>query len=383
MTRSVIKNIGKVVTGSIRNPIENWESLLITDGKIDGFNVDLKTTQDVQHVIDASGMTLIPGLYDSHTHPVFGGYSPRLKIMDWIESYLRGGITSMISTGELHLPGRPHDPQGVKALAILASKSYRNERPSGVKVQGGTLILETGLKEKDFEEVASAGVRAVKFIEAINDGEEAIRFSKWAKKNNLKVIIHCGGTSLPDVPTSTAQSIIEVEPDILAHLNGGPTPLSINDIDYLIHNTPWAIDLIRFGNFKLALHIIEAVIKIDALERVILGTDSPTASGMEPLGILHLMTSLASLSNLKPEQAICMATGNTSKVYTLPAGRVEIGAPADLVLLDTPLGGLANSALESMKAGDIPAIGMVMIDGDVRVLRNSLTPPTQRKITIS
>ncbi len=383
MVNSIIKNIGKVVTGSIRKPIEKWDSLLITDGKIAGFNVDSKAMQDVQNVIDADGMTLIPGLYDSHTHPVFGGYSPRLKIIDWIESYLRGGITSMISTGELHLPGRPHDPQGVKALAILASKSYRNERPSGVKVQGGTLVLESGLLEKDFEEVAKEGVRAVKFIESIKNREEAIRFSKWAKKYHLKVIIHCGGTSLPEVPTSTAQSIIEVEPDILAHLNGGPTPLSINDIDYLIRNTPWAIDVIRFGNFKLALQIIETVIEIDALERVILGTDSPTASGMEPLGILHLMTTLVSLSNLKPEQAICMATGNTSTIYDLPAGRVELGAPADLVLLDTPLGGLANSALESMQAGDIPAVGLVMIDGVIRVLRNSLTPPTQRKITIS
>jgi enamidase len=382
MANLVIKNIDTLITGSIRNPIEPWNSVLICDGKIQDVNIDDTVIQNAEQVIDAGGMTLIPGLYDSHTHPVFGGFSPRLKVLDWIESYLQGGITSMISTGELHLPGRPHDPEGAKALAILASKSFRNERPSGVKVLGGTLVLETGLQEKDFEEVAKAGVRTVKFIQAISDRDEARRFSKWAKQHGMKVIIHCGGTSLPDVPTSTAETIIDVEPDVLAHLNGGPTALSIKDIDYLIRETPWAIDLIRFGNLKLALQIIEKVLEIDALERVILGTDSPTGSGMEPLGILHLMTTLVSLSNLKPEQAICMATGNTAHIYDLPAGKVEVGAPADLVLLDAPLGGQANNALESMSIGDIPAVGMVMIDGQVRVLRSRMTPPSQRRIIV-
>jgi enamidase len=382
MVSVIIRNIGTTVTGSIRSPIEDWNSLLIEDGVIRDINVDGSAENNAKIVIDAGGMTLTPGLYDSHTHPVFGGFSPRLKALDWVESYLQGGITSMISTGELHLPGRPHDPQGVKALAILASKSFRNERPSGVKVLGGTLVLETGLVEKDFEEVANAGVRAVKFIQAISDRDEAKRFSRWAKQYGMKVIIHCGGTSLPDVPTSTAETIVDIEPDVLAHLNGGPTALSTEDIDYLVRKTPWAVDLIRFGNLRLALRIIEQVLEIDALERVILGTDSPTGSGMEPLGILHLITTLVSLSSLKPEQAICMATGNTGCIYDLPAGRIEVGAPADLVLLDAPLGGQASTALESMSIGDIPAVGMVMIDGEVKVIRSRMTPPTQKRIMI-
>jgi hypothetical protein len=68
----------------------------------------------------------------------------------------------------------------------------------------------------------SLGVRAVKFIQAIEDRAEAVQFSKWAKKYGMRVMIHCGGTSLPDVPTTNAAGIIEVQPDVLAHLNGGP-----------------------------------------------------------------------------------------------------------------------------------------------------------------
>ena len=50
--------------------------------------------------------------------------------------------------------------------------------------------------------------------------------------------------------TTNAEGIIEVEPDVLAHLNGGPTALSPSDIDRLMRNTGWTVDLVRFGNPK-------------------------------------------------------------------------------------------------------------------------------------
>ena len=115
-----------------------------------------------------------------------------------------------------------------------------------VKVLGGTVILEPGLVEDDFREMAREGVRAVKFIQAIPDRAEAVRFSKWAKQNGMRVMIHCGGTSLPGVPTTTAAGIVEVQPDVLAHLNGGCIALSNSDIDQLTRNTGWTIDLVRF-----------------------------------------------------------------------------------------------------------------------------------------
>src|SRR5574341_2570946 len=275
MPRTAIVNVGAGVSGDIARPLHTAGGVLIEDGNIVQFDPGEGTLAQADHVIDAGGMTLIPGLIDSHTHPAIGDFTPRLSAIGWIENYLHGGITSMISTGELHVPGRPHDPAGVKALSILACKSYRNARPAGVKVMGGTLVLESGLKEADFREVADAGVKAVKFIQAISDHAEAIQFSRWAKRYGLKVLIHCGGTSLPDVPTTTAETIVEIEPDVLAHLNGGPTALSFEDIDLLIRRTPWTIYLTRFGNPKALLRIVEIVLAVGALDRVVLGTDSP------------------------------------------------------------------------------------------------------------
>jgi enamidase len=280
------------------------------------------------------------------------------------------------------VPGRPHDPAGVKALSILACKSFQNARPAGVKVVAGTLVLESGLQEADFREVAAAGVKAVKFIEAITDRAEAVRFSRWAKQFGLKVLIHCGGTSLPDVPTTDAKTILEIEPDVLAHLNGGPTALSFKDIDLLIRQTPWVIDIVRFGNPKALRLMIETILEIGALDRVVLGTDSPTGNGMEPLGMLHLITFLAACTELRAEQALCMATGNTARVYGLPTGAISPGRAADLVLLDAPLGSCAKNALEAFALGDSPAVAMVMVEGEIVVPRSRNTVPPQKSYRV-
>lgn len=383
MTRTGIINIGAIATGIIEKPTISTPAVLIEGGRIRSLNPSAADLTNAERTIDAGGMTLTPGLFDSHVHPVFGDYSPRLTAVGWIESYLQGGITSMISTGELHLAGRPHDPEGVKALSILAAKSFNNARPSGVKVTAGTLVLESGLVEDDFAQVAKAGARAVKFIESIEHRSEAIQFSRWARKHGLRVIIHCGGTSLPTVPTTTAETIMAIEPDVLAHLNGGPTALSFGDIDTLIRKTSCTIDVIRFGNLRALLQIMNTVKELGGEKRVILGTDSPTGSGMEPLGILHQMTFLCALASIKPEEAIAMATGNTASAYGLATGRVEEGMPADLVLMDAPLGSAAASAFDSMSLGDIPAVALVMIDGDIKVLKSRNTPPTQKPIRVT
>jgi len=71
-------------------------------------------------VIDCRGTTVMPGLIDSHCHVVLGDYTPRQKTVDFLDSYVHGGITSVVSAGEgVHAPGRPHDPAASKALADL------------------------------------------------------------------------------------------------------------------------------------------------------------------------------------------------------------------------------------------------------------------------
>jgi len=101
--KTLIRNIGALVSGDIRRPILEGDSLLIRDGKIarvgDGLDDDADT------VIDAKGTTVMPGLIDSHVHPVFGDFTPRQRTVDFIDSMMNGGVTTAISAGEVHLPG--------------------------------------------------------------------------------------------------------------------------------------------------------------------------------------------------------------------------------------------------------------------------------------
>ncbi len=137
-----------------------------------------------ERVVDAKGTTLAPGSIDSHVHPVFGDWTPRQSQLNWIDSYLNGGVTTMVSAGEVHLPGRPKDVVGLKALAVTAQRTFSNLRPAGVKVLAGAPVLEHGMEEQDFKDLAEAGVSLLGEVGlgGVKQGEEAKKMVAWARK---------------------------------------------------------------------------------------------------------------------------------------------------------------------------------------------------------
>jgi enamidase len=108
---------------------------------------------------------------------------------------------------------------------------------------------------------------------------------------------------------------------------------------------------------------------------VILGTDGPAGSGVQPLGILRMIALLSSLGNIPPELVFCFATGNTARMRNLNCGLIEPGRAADFVFMDRAQHTAGRDLLDSVRLGDIPGIGMVMIDGLVRCHRSRNTPP--------
>ena len=255
MSVTAITNIGILVSGNVNEPLLKSDTIIIDDGKIQAVGTtELLGKYPDCKIIDAGGMTVMPGLIDSHVHPVIGDYTPRQKMADFIDSSLHGGVTTMISAGECHTPGRPTDPVGVKALAIFAAKSFDNLRPSGVKVHGGAVILEKGLVEADFAEMAAAGVWLVGEIGlgSIKKPEDAVPMVKWAKKHGMKVMMHTGGTSIPGSSTVTADDVIAVQPDVVSHANGGPTAISPAELERLVKETELTLEIVQCGNPKMA-----------------------------------------------------------------------------------------------------------------------------------
>ena len=158
-TKLVIRAIGLLLSGRIEQPILDADCLIAIDGKISAWGREREMDTDAATtLIDAMGCTLTPGLIDSHVHPVVGDYTPRQSQLNWIDSSLHGGVTTMISAGEVHMPGRPRDIVGLKAMAIATQRFYENFRPSGVKVHAGAPVIEHGMVEEDFRDLAAAGV---------------------------------------------------------------------------------------------------------------------------------------------------------------------------------------------------------------------------------
>jgi enamidase len=383
--RTLIRNLGTVATGDIDAPLADADSILVADGRIEAVGRRLEAA-GVDQVVDARGSTAMPGLIDSHAHPVFGDFTPRQQTQNFIESGLHGGVTTVISAGEVHLPGRPKDVVGLKALAIVAAKAWSAFRPAGVKVHGGAPILELGLEEHDFAEMAAGGVRLVGEIGlgSVKTGAQAAPMVAWAKQHGMTVTFHTGGPSIAGSNPIAADAVLEARPHIVGHVNGGTTPMSDADIERVVA-TELAIEIVHCGNGRAAIHAARTATaassrsdRLAGLRRVIIGNDAPSGTGVVPLGILRVMAHLASLAGVPPELAVAMATGNTARVHGLDVGLLAPGRAADIVLCDAPVGSTAGSALEALAVGDLPGISMVLIDGGTQVFPSRNTPPAGR-----
>jgi enamidase len=293
-------------------------------------------------------------------------------------------VTTAISAGEVHLPGRPKDPAGVKALAILAARSFAAFRPGGMKVVGGAVILEPGLTEADFAEMARAGVRTVGEIGlgGIKTPEEARPMVGWAKAQGMTVLMHMGGTSIPGSSTVTAQEVLAAGADVACHTNGGPTAVSPDEIATIVRDGRVCVEIVHCGNPKMAVHAAREAVDAGALDRVILGNDAPSGTGVIPLGVQRVIAHLASLADVDPAVAIAWATGNTARCHRLPQGRIAVGAPADLVFCDAPMGSVGGDLLCAYRAGDTPGVSIVMVDGEILVKKSRNTPPAKRDAVV-
>ncbi|MFS8035617.1 amidohydrolase family protein [Xanthobacter sp. AM11] len=380
-TKLVVRNIGLILSGDLQRPILDADTIVAENGRITAIgrlkDVD---THGATTTVDANGATLTPGLIDSHVHPVAGDWTPRQSQINWIDSSLHGGVTTMISAGEVHYPGRPRDVIGIKALAITAQRSFSAFRPGGVKLHAGAPVIEHEMEENDFKELAAAGVKLLGEVGlgGVKDGPTAKKMVAWARKYGIQSTIHTGGPSIPGSGLIDKDVVLEADADVVGHINGGHTALPDGQIRCICEGCKRGLELVHNGNERSALYTLRIAREMGELHRVILGTDGPAGSGVQPLGILRMVSLLSSLGDLPAEEAFCLATGNTARMRNLDCGLIEVGRVADFVIMDTAQHSAGASLLESVRLGDLPGIGMTIIDGIVRTERSRNTPPATR-----
>lgn len=380
-----ITNIGEIVSGNWRDPLASGDTILTDNGRIVSVGTAAAAAVEAADVvIDAGGMTAIPGLIDSHVHVTFGDYTPRQRTVGYLESYLHGGVTTAISASEVHVPGRPRDVEGVKALALAAQRCFAEYRPGGMRVVAGSVILEPGLMERDFVELAQKGVTLAKAgFGAVKTAFDYVPLVAAAKAAGLITTCHTGGSSIPGSGAITGDHLLKMHPHVSFHINGGPTAMPDADFERVIRESTMALQVCTAGNLRTTLLCGRLAMQLDAFDRFIIATDTPTGSGIMPLGMLYTIAHLASLTEGSAVQFICAATGNNATVYRLDSGFLQAGRAADIVLIDAPDGGTQSKALAAIEHGDIAAIGAVVSAGIPRFVgRSRNTPATTRRARV-
>jgi enamidase len=380
MSTLAIINIGQIISGDLETGLIEGDTILIENGLF--AQIGNRASIDVQSadkILDVKGCVVGPGLIDSHVHTVFGDWTPRQNTLGWIESYMHGGVTGMMSASEVHLPGWPKDPIGVKALAITAHRAYSVFRPGGVKVYAGSVIFQPGLTEADFIELAQAGV----WLGKVGFGDfkkptEAEPLVRLAQKHGFVVMSHTGGASIPGSAPITAEDLLVLRPDISGHTNGGTTALPDEGLELLVREADFALQIAQAGNIRSAVKLVELARHYGQLKRVLISSDTPSGTGVMPMATLKSVVEMSTLTGLPAPQAWALATGNNADVLRQNTGRIAVGRAADLVIMDAPLGCAKDNALAAIENGDLPGISCVMIDGEIRAMKSRNTPAPTR-----
>ncbi|MEM2896707.1 MAG: amidohydrolase family protein [Candidatus Bathyarchaeia archaeon] len=384
----VITNIEKIASGDINDPILKADTIIVENGKIKeiGYASELEI-KNARITIDASDLVICPSFIDPHVHPPLEDYSPQNRMIGPMEEGCMWGTTTFISEGEQG-PGLPRfyewDPQGVKATAILARKIFDKYRPGGAKVHGGALVLAKGLTKEDFKEMAEAGVWLIGEIGGGGLAEvEELQMLEWAKEYGFFISVHYGPRLIPGATTMTTEDVIKINPNKVAHVNGGTTAAPFDQTMELLDKTKCGIEIVAYGNPRMAYEIIEKLKKKNELHRIVFGSDGFTGQGYLPNAIHRAVITASSMNKLPADKAIAMGTGNTARLYNLNRGIIEPGREADLIAIDAPPGSSGENALKAIELGDTFGVAMVMVDGKIVALRGRDTRPVRKWIKIN
>jgi enamidase len=126
-----------------------------------------------------------------------------------------------------------------------------------------------------------------------------------ARAAGLITTCHTGGSSIPGSGAITGDHLLKMQPHVSFHINGGPTAMPDADFARVIKESNIALQVCTAGNLRTTLLCARLAEAYDAFDRFIIATDTPTGSGIMPLGMLYTIAHLASLTDMTPERFIC------------------------------------------------------------------------------
>ena len=131
---------------------------------------------------------------------------------------------------------------------------------------------------------------------------------------------------------------MEAQPSIASHANTFAS-LSDADIDMLCEDGgPPYVEVVQAGGTRSMLRVVEGLAERDRLDRLLIGTDTPTGYGVTSLGVLKTIGDICSLGGVAPETAWAVASGHGAAAFGSDGNVIKQGAVADVVVMDASLG---------------------------------------------
>ncbi len=369
--QTVLHNIGQTYSGILGSPTVEADTIVIEDGVISSF--DAASAPNPDTIIDCKGMVVAPGLVDTHIHPTIGDWGTKQQSIGFLERMVHGAVTRAISAGEVHVPGRTGADSAL-AIAQAAFYSFQSFRPLGIRVHGGAMLFETDTEFHHIDQAFASGMRIIGEvgIGSLKDPVRSGELSLYARNLGMTVHMHCGCTSDRGPggdahPHFSAGDVQLVQPSIASHANTFAS-LSDEDVDLLCDDDgPPYVEVVQAGGVKKMLRVVNRLLEKNALHRLLIGTDTPTGYGVAPLGILKTIGDICSLADVSPERVWAVASGQGARAFGVEGNTVEIGAAADLVVIDASLGSCEENATAALAEGEFPGVAVVLTDGQVRV----------------
>jgi dihydroorotase len=368
------------------NGVNKQADILIKDGKI--VKIDKRIEENVDRILNAEGLLVSPGFVDLHVHLREPGGEKKETIATGTLAAAKGGFTTLAA-----MPNTRPVPDSKEQMEWLQN---RIQETANVRVlpYASITVRQIGKELTDFEALKNAGAFA--FTDdgvGVQDASKMLEAMQKAASVNMAIVAHCeentlinkgcvhegsfskrnGLNGIPSVCES-----VQIARDVLlaeaadchyhvCHVSTKESVRVIRDakkagIKVTAEVTPHHLLLTQDDipdsldpNYKMNPPLRDIADRDALIEGLLDGTIDFIATdhaphtteekneGIElaPFGIVGLETAFPLLYThfvlkniMSLEQLIDYLTKKPAESFSLPFGKIEVGAPADMVLLN-------------------------------------------------
>lgn len=371
-------------------------NILIRDGRFADIDAPAETPAD--KVVDASGLAILPALYNTHNHAamtLMRGYADDMPLEKWLQEYVwpfedkltaadirRGSdiaVSEMLSSGSVFFSD----------MYFEIDETVKAVEESGMRAAIGITVMENHSKSveeqkmqyvRDWKDPTGGRIQLVMAPHSVYTvGPDKLkRSAAFARKNGLRLHIHVAETRtevqncIRDYGTTPVRYL-----DSLGFL--GPDVIAAHCVH--VDAEEWKILAGRgvtvahcpCSNMKLGSGRFPYELAIESGCRITLGTDGASSNNnldlREEMKFAALLAKVAGDPSLLPATEVFRwASRNGAEAFGLDAGEIARGKLADAILVDLGRSSMQpchNLVSNFVYSADSSVIRHVICDGQL------------------